>query len=115
MAGLKPLLRREGAEQTTELAKHAEQLDKVEILNGQLIRAVVPAGVDDWRFRHSLGRSYRGGFLVAIAAGTAVPFSEFHASDPSAFAAQGGDSANYVQIVANVTTGAEHTLTFWVF
>lgn len=113
MAGLRPFKRDpDSAKQQANLVAHAEQLDRLPLLNGQLIEFEVPTGTTVHTFRHNLGRPYQAIFIGGVGT-SASPFSEFVPVVPKdgAFFA---DISLYGVVSANLATTAPHTLIVWI-
>jgi len=105
MAGTKPIRRvADQAAQVDELVRHAEQSDRVEITNGQLIAGVMAAGATITFVRHSLGRAYRGAMLVGSSAfGLAVA------------APSGAQTTQFVTVTTATAPGTDASFNLWVF
>ena len=91
---------------TTPEGEALYELVRVPVLSGQLLE-VTFAGNDSVSVRHSLGRPYRGGFVVASTnpqtQPSIVPLAPKLAADPKTFAVIGAES-NW-----------SGTVTMWVF
>lgn len=114
MAGIRPLRRKDPAAETVaavrELQEHAEQLDRIGLLNGQMVSGVIPSGAAVARFRHSLGRPYVGGFVVGVS-----DAGDFAVQTPAAALLSSTDIKTEVVVGASSVVASDTTVNLWVF
>ncbi len=110
MAGTKPVVRTLDTDaQLRALVDHAEQTDRISLLNGQLVTATWSAGATSLHIRHSLGRAYLGAVIVGAGA-----VGDWTVLTPRAAIAMGVNVATHCVLVATAP-GANTTLNAWVF
>lgn len=116
MAKFRPLRRDGDPEvQRAELVRHAEQIDRVDIMHGQLVEATMLSGEDTAVVRHSLGRAYRGAFIAGLTGATPSTYATFNVSSPAQAVVDGVDITRDVQVTALVALGRDETFLLWVF
>lgn len=124
MAKFRPLRRDNNPDvQRDELVRHAEQVDRVLPLHGQLIDV-------DWPFdpnegspifpdrllvRHSLGRAYRGAFLAGTTGADASTTPVFLAQHPDQAVLDNVDVTKDFVVVTASTLDRSERSRWWVF
>lgn len=128
MAKFRPLRRSGDADvQRDELVRHAEQVDRVLPMHGQLIDVEWPfypaegeGGSDSWPNRlvvpHSLGRAYRGGFIAGATGLTDIDTPVFMFVHPDQAVIDGVDVTRDFVVVVNLSTLARsERVRVWIF
>lgn len=110
--------------QVSELLRHAEQVDRVPIMLGQLVEASWPfteggEGGDSWPtsqiIRHSLGRPYVGGFIAGTTGPGDTEIPVFTVVHPEQATARGTDTARDFELVTSSTLTTSVRVRVWIF
>lgn len=99
------------AEDSAEVTRaFCEQLSKLTILYGQHVEGTIPAGGTYVPIRHSLGRSYVGGIIVAASIGAPLVVQ-----DPVTASQMGLDVVQFVVVLVAGIAPDDIDVTVWVY
>ena len=94
-------------------ADHADQLQRVPILQGRLVAFTFPAGEQSAHIEHLLARKYLGAFIVGQDNVTALFYNI--ATPERTDGSSDGDSAVNFLIGSNTPAASDQALRAWVF